>query len=290
VGYQNSAEKLRKVRISEVLKELWSLREIEKPEEKILAYRKAISSIKMLAKQTEDLRLLDLAQQFSVAEQRSEAYLSTEIILEKISALKTDLEKLGDVVSGDTISGFRSCVGRFEEALDQARQQETPSFQQLYSLQADLTHELIGRRLEREIAPDLAQQMGFNSCPNIIRHSNQDIEVDYIGEKNNTTSPSGMGRLIKKRVLIIETKTTICKEDVEKFSYKVDLIREKYKRAALDFGYEIEVEAWIFACYNWTEEIKLFAKQQKILPFDNEELRQLLKKYGILDRRIPICP
>ena len=119
-------------------------------------------------------------------------------------------------------------------------------------MQENLTHELIGRRLEREIIPDLAEGMGYKPSPNIIRHSDQDIEVDYLGETDRTTSQIGTGRLITKQVSIVETKTTICKDDIEEFSDKVQVIKEKFERASINFGYTLEVEVWIMACYGWT--------------------------------------
>ncbi len=283
-------DKPQRIKISEILRELSHLEQIREPEEKIEAYNRVVSDIHSLAEQTQDSKLFGLAEEFSTAQHRSQPYLNAEIVQKDIRKLQIDLEKIGDILPNQIKSSFQSCINNFEEALFQVGKKAAPAYEKLSVMREVSSNELIGRRLEREVAPDLAEQMGYVNSPNIIRHSNKDIEVDYLGEKNQTTSPFGNGRLIKKQVLIIETKTTICQEDITSFSGKVKLIKEKYERASLDFSYNLEITAWIFACYKWTDELKQLAKNLGIQPFDNEELCGMLRTYHLIDRRFPICP
>jgi hypothetical protein len=57
-------------------------------------------------------------------------------------------------------------------------------------------------------------------------------EVDFLGEKNSTTSAFGTGRLKEKTVLIIETTATIAQNDVSRFLTKLATIEEKYRKHA----------------------------------------------------------
>lgn len=277
-------------RVSDVLKELHYISGIEEPKERIAAYRDLIPEMLVFARRTEDRKFIETVENFAQVEEESRVFYELETLLKRLSELRANLESALRFVSAEVVDDLLACIGEFESKLAEPRRMALSSVQKFSSVKDQLTRGLIGRRLEKEIAPDLAKQMGYNPSPNILPDNGGEIEVDFLGEKNVTTSPFGMGRLQRKSVLVIESKTTITKSDIKKFSRKLTLIKRKYQMHAGNFRYDLKIDAWIFSCYGWTEELRELAIENGIKPFGKDEITQALRSNNLLDRRIPICP
>lgn len=273
-----------------MLKELQRIRIIEDPKERVYAFGKFVPRLRNFAYQIEDEKLIGVVQELAMAEERSRAFYEIESLLAHLEDLETLLEKVAQFVPHESIQAFSRCIEKFRESLAEPRRTTLSFIQDLSRVTGQVTRELIGRRLEKEIVPDLAKQLGYTMHPNILPDNGKEIEVDYLGEKNITTSPFGTGRLKKKEILIAECKTTISKNDIFDFSKKVSTIKNKYKISASAFKYKLEFEVWIFSCYGWTEELKELAMKNNIRPFDEDAIVETLRRHKLLDRRIPICP
>lgn len=278
------------LKISDVLEELQTVSRIEIPRERIEAYESFIPRLMSFAQRTEDRKLVEMVEEFARIEERSRPFYQVEILRQSLDDFRTSLESAIPFVSSEAINDLFACLKRFEDRLVDAKRLALSSVQALSKITHQLNHTLIGRRLEKEIAPDLAKQLGYTPCPNILPDNSGEIEVDFLGEKNTTTSPFGTGRLKRKDILIIESKTTISKSDIKKFSKKLNIIRGKYQEHAANFGYDLKCKAWIFSCYGWTEDLKNLAMNSDIEPFGKDEIERILKMNNLLDRRIPICP
>ena len=278
------------MKISAVLKELQRIRRIEDSRERFYAFREFIPRLRNFARQTKDKKLIGIVEELVVTEEQSQTFYEIESLLVHLEDLQAILNKVAQFIPSEAGDAFQHCIERFRESLREPRRL-TLSFVQNFSRVADqVTRELIGRRLEKEIVPDLAKQLGYRIRPNILPDNGKEIEVDYLGEEDITTSPLGTGRLRKKKVLIAECKTTVSKNGIFDFLKKVKIIKSKYKISASAFKYEVDYEVWIFSCYGWTEELKELAMKNGIRPFDEDAMVEILRTYRLLDRRIPICP
>jgi hypothetical protein len=276
--------------ISDALRELYDIDELKEPQEIISAYREFVPRLLDFVRQTEDMKLTDVAERFSNLEEQARQFYDIETLQEKLNDLRKTIERFPNSIPPEAAEGLLACIHRFEDSLANRRELALSSFQSFNAAKQQLTHELIGRRLEKEIAPDLAKKLGFLPCPNIIPDDGEEVEVDFLGEKNLTTSPFGTGRLKRKTILIIETTATIAQNDIHRFSKKLVIINDKYQRHAKLFGYDLIIEAWMFACYGWTDEFIKLATANGIKSFAEEQIIEILKENGLLDRRIPICP
>ena len=284
---ENSSKRLK---ISVILKELQRIERIEDPRERVFAFRKFIPRLQSFSYLTEDERLIIVVQEFATAEERSRPFYEIESLRRSLEDVRKILQEVKPYVSPEAVRDFQLCIEKFEESLIERRRQARLLMQNLDTASNQVTRQLIGWRLEKQIVPDLAKQLGYTLRPNILPSNGKEIEVDFLGEKDATTSPFGTGRLKKKEILIAECKTTISKNDIVDFSKKIHIIKSKYKISASAFKYEAKYEVWIFSCYGWTEELKDLAMKNGITPFDEDAIVEILRRHRLLDRRIPICP
>jgi hypothetical protein len=292
--YQNGFKELesysKRMKISVMLKELQRIGRIEDPRKRVFAFGEFIPTLQIFAHETEDEKLIGVVQELAMAEERSRVFYEIESLLAHLEDLETFLEKVDQLVPNESIQAFWRCIKKFRESLTKPRRMTFSYVQNLYAVTKQVTRELIGRRLEKEIVPDLGKQLGYAECPNILPDNGKEIEVDYLGERDITTSPFGTGRLRRKEILIAECKTTISKRDILNFSKKVAIIKSKYTISASAFKYKLQFKVWIFSCYGWTEELKELAMKNNIEPFDKDAMAEILRRHKLLDRRIPICP
>ncbi len=69
------------------------------------------------------------------------------------------------------------------------------------------------------------------------------------------------------------------------------MIKSKYVKDKENWNYDdLNFEAWIVACYGWSKQLQDEAVSRSITPITSTVLERELKKYGLLDHRIPICP
>jgi hypothetical protein len=154
----------------------------------------------------------------------------------------------------------------------------------------ELLNRLIGERLEKQILPGLLRELDFELQPTIISTKQGQLEVDARGEKVTCTGIAAE-RLTAKKVIVVECKTTVHLRDIEEFAKKVAVLKSKYEAEKAVWNYEAyEIEAWLVACYGWTEGLKAKAKASGIEPVDDEALRRRLSECHLEDHRIPVCP
>jgi len=277
-------------KISDALRELHYLTELERPEEIVSAYRELVPRILSFAEQSEDKELIKIATQFATTQKEAESFYNVGILQRELVRLRNTLGQLSQLISSETMEIFLACISKFQGTLADTQRLALSSFQRFEDVKEQLIHRLVGSRLEKEVAPDLAKKLGYIPCPNIIPDDDSEVEVDFLGEKNSTTSAFGTGRLKKKAILIIEVTATISKNDIARFLKKLTIIRSKYEKSAHNFRYELEIKAWLLACYGWTEELRKLAEENDVKPFGKEEIIEVLRENNLLDRRIPICP
>ncbi|MEM2112384.1 MAG: hypothetical protein QXX08_11005 [Candidatus Bathyarchaeia archaeon] len=154
----------------------------------------------------------------------------------------------------------------------------------------DLLQKLIGHRLEIELIPNLLEKMGYERNTTTFNISDKVVEIDGRYERNFYSGIRNE-RLRKKDVVIVECKATIDLDEIKKFQTKIEIIKGKYIKDKENWGYdELDFRAWIVACYGWTKELFEEARKRDIAPISSAELERELRKFGIFDPRIPICP
>jgi hypothetical protein len=278
------------LKISDLLRELYRLERIEDPKERTEAFTKFIPMLQDFAHRIEDRKLIEKVRDLLIVEEKGRNFY-------RIEALRNDLQNLGksireakNVIPSNAANSFLLCIEHFEKVLITPQEQYLTFARAFSEATKQLIHELIGRRLEKEIIPDLAKKIGYAPHPNIFSYDDNEIEVDFVGERDVTTSPFGTGKLKKREVLVVECKTTISKSETNDFIRKVGIIKGKYKISAETFRYDLNIDAWLVSCYGWTDELRNIAIKNSIKPFDKEELGDILEKYRLLDHRIPLCP
>lgn len=278
------------LKISDLLRKIRHIERIEDPRQRIKEFAEFIAVLKDFAYQCEDSKLIEAVRNLSISEEKARIFYRIEALRSNLKNLKNSLKENEDIIPTDTAGYLLNCIDRFEDTLITLKEQASVFVYAFSRATRDLIHELVGRRLEREIVPDLAKKLGYSSRPNVFLHNNCEIEVDFVGERDITTSPFGTGKLKRKEVLIVECKTTISKSDIDGFAKKISIIKAKYEISAKAFQYDLNFDAWLVSCYGWTDELKDMAKKNNIKPFGKEELENILQKYGLLDHRIPVCP
>jgi len=154
----------------------------------------------------------------------------------------------------------------------------------------DLLQKLIGHRLEIELIPNLFEKMGYKGNTTTFNISDKVVEIDGRYERNSYSGARNE-RLRKKDVVIVECKATIDLGEIKKFQTKVEIIKGKYVKDKENWDYDkLDFGAWMVACYGWTKELFEEAKKRGIVPITSEGLERELRKFGIFDSRIPICP
>jgi hypothetical protein len=279
-----------KLRISDLLRELHRLERIEDPKERTKEFAKFIPMLQDFAHRCEDRKLIETVRDLSISEEKARNFYRIEALRNDLKNLTNTIKETKDVISSDATDCFLHCIYQFEKALIAPKEQALTFVRVFSEMTKQLIYELIGRRLEKEIIPDLAMKIGYAIRPNIFSHNNSEIEVDFVGEKDLTTSSFGNGKLKKKEVLLVECKTTISESDINDFARKVAIIKGKYEISADAFQYDLKLDAWMVSCYGWTDELKDMAIKNGIKPFGKDELEDILEKHGILDHRIPTCP
>lgn len=238
--------------------------------------------------------------------------------LAKILEYRIDVEKISESLK-DSIS-LRKCVERYlseTEILEIEEIRELRNYaRQLYSevntyiqhlekqsqllrlkitkdnhqMIEDLLQKLIGHRLEIELIPNLFEKMGYKGNTTTFNIPDKVVEIDGRYERNSYSGARNE-RLRKKDVVIVECKATIDLGEIKKFQTKVEIIKGKYVKDKENWDYdELDFGAWIVACYGWTKELFEEAKKRGIVPITSEGLERELRKFGIFDSRIPICP
>lgn len=154
----------------------------------------------------------------------------------------------------------------------------------------DLLQKLIGRRLEIELIPNLFERMGYKGNTTTFNISDKVVEIDGRYERDSYSGARNE-RLRKKDVVIVECKATIDLGEIKKFQTKVEIIKGKYVKDKENWDYdELDFRACMVACYGWTKELFEEAKKRGIVPKTSDILERELKKFGIFDSRMPICP
>ena len=238
--------------------------------------------------------------------------------LAKILEYRIDVEKISEPLK-ESIS-LRKCVERYlsetefleideiRELRNYARQLHSEVNTYIHNLQKQsqllrlkitkdnhqmiegLLQELIGHRLEIELIPNLFEKMGYKGNTTTFNISDKVVEIDGRYERNSYSGARNE-RLWKKDVVIVECKATIDLGEIKKFQTKVEIIKGKYIKDKENWDYdELDFEAWMVACYGWSKELFEEAKKRDIVPITSEGLKSELKKFGIFDSRIPICP
>ena len=276
--------------ISEALRELKRAQSIEDPIKRVAAFRELIPRLREIAYLIKDRTIIDTINRFMRIEEESRAFYEVKFLKKLLEDLKKRLQSTRSFLPSDTIDSFLICIEQFNMILTRQQHVFQPSVEAMFLTIEQLTHQLIGRRLEKEITPSLLKQMGYKLGPTIYRDNNTEIEIDALGEKTKTSAPEGQGRILLKEILIVECKASITKEDIIDFLKKIKVIKEKYEQIAHVLGHKLKVNFWIIACYGWTDELKNFSIEKGIKPIDKEELENLLRNYGLLDRRLPVCP
>lgn len=150
--------------------------------------------------------------------------------------------------------------------------------------------QLIGRILQNEILPNLLEKMGYEKNTTTFNLPDRVLEVDGRYEEKLFRGARSE-RLVGKNVIVIECKTTIELKDIRDYESDVQVIREKYEREKETWNYDrLNFEAWIVACYGWDETLIKEAQIRNLKPITPDKLENELKKRGIFDSRIPICP
>lgn len=153
-----------------------------------------------------------------------------------------------------------------------------------------LISQLIGRRLEHELLPNLMEKMGYESHPTTFKIEGKIMEIDGRYELN-TYDGAANERLIKKSVIIVECKTTVGLRDIQRFAEKVRILKAKYEIDKNNWGYDsLQFDCWIVGCYGWTDELIREAESREIHAFTSEVLEKQLKEHKAFDGRIPTCP
>lgn len=279
------------MRISDFLRELDRAQKIKDYKKRAEAFEILVASLRDFAYETKDEKMIRIVQEFTDFEERSRPFYEIEALMNNLKYVKQIIEEHRVLIPSDVAERFLQCFNRFKEELASNQKSFLPLANNFDRTIALLNRELIGRRLEKEIVPDLAEKLQFSSRPNILpENDHAEIEVDFLGEKETTNRPLGRGRLKKKEVLIVECKTTISKNDIVDFSRKVNIIKSKYEVSAKAFQHNVEFEVWIFACYGWTKELKDLASKQGFRVFDADAMKETLDQHQLLDHRMPICP
>ena len=149
---------------------------------------------------------------------------------------------------------------------------------------------LNGELLQKYYLPSLAREYGYNLKHRVFPLNGEETEIDVHGEKNFHVGLENLERLTRKEILIAESKNKIKKSDIRKFKSKCEKINKKYEQESYIWRYELKIEAWIVACYGWTDELKEYTRSIKIIPIDRDELIERLREHRLLDRRNPPCP
>lgn len=157
-------------------------------------------------------------------------------------------------------------------------------------LASSLVNEVVGDLLERFYAPELVKRMGYQLKPRVVPTSIGEVQVDVRGEKDEISGFENLERHLKRKVLIVETKTSVKSEHIRELSKKHKAILNNYQRESEIWKYRFTLETWLIACYRWDERLKDYAQRQNIIPIDSEELRLRLREYNLLDRSRPPCP
>lgn len=276
--------------ISGMLEELARLRAIEDPVERAEALSQLLPALQNIAQKTEDKRIIDTVDKLAKDVQDSGNYWQAETLRRILNELRANLRKADIFLPQNVVASFSACMKEFDSELEKFEGPYRPLVREMFLTAEQLNHQLIGRRLEKEIAPRLLKQMGYGLGPTVYLHNGREIEIDSLGEKIETSAPDGQGKIQTKSILIVECKTTISEADIRDFSKKVEAIKEKYEQAARIFEHQIQIGAWIMACYGWTDPLKKMAEEKGIKPFDKDDLEETLLRFKLHDRRFPICP
>jgi hypothetical protein len=280
----------RQGRISEALEALAKLQSIEYPEQKAKVLREWLPFLEDIAHKTKEEKIIATVRKLAKNEKETRNYWNIETLRTNLNGLRRGLEDESLLLPRDAVDSFFACIEQFDKRLAIIE----PSYQKLvgemFLTTKQLVHQLVGRRLEEEIAPKLLKKMGYELGPTVYSDSGVELEVDSLGEKTETSAPDGQGKIRVKRVRIIECKTTVTAADIRDFSRKVAVIKNKYERTAQIFENQLIIDAWIIACYGWTEELKKMSTEGGIKPLAGDELEDLLLQHGLHDRRFPVCP
>jgi len=275
---------------SAALAELEKVRSIKDPVKKI-------NMLRTLAPRLHEIAIED--EEFSIQIDRLTSLVDESIEIcdlithkKRIESLIREIIREIEIVKlpSSATEHFINCFERLSEVLMERQRFLQPSLEKISFALDGLHRKLIGRRLEKEIVPNLLKQMGYELGPRIYSHQGVEIEIDAFGQKIKTNYAEGQGKILKKEIVIVECKTTIDKKEIVDFLKKVEIIANKYRSVAQILEYKLKIESWIVACYGWTDELKRFSKEKGLEPLDSSSLEGLLKKYGIIDRRYPVCP
>jgi hypothetical protein len=99
-----------------------------------------------------------------------------------------------------------------------------------------------------------------------------------------------LGRLTRRDVLIVETKTTVNSHDIYDLLKKRKAINENYENDSKRWNYTLDFKTWLIACYGWDDNLKNRARRNDIVPIDDKELTYRLRSHNLLDGRRPPCP
>lgn len=154
----------------------------------------------------------------------------------------------------------------------------------------DILQKLIGVRLEYELIPNLFESMSFEKNTTTFNIDGEVIEIDGRYERKSYSGAKAE-RLKEKEVVLVECATTVDLGKIKKFKSKVKIIKTKYMKDKRIWNYDnLDLKAWLVACYGWSKKLIDEAKARGIIPITPLELEKLLKQNGIFDPRIPICP
>ena len=276
--------------ISEALLELERARRIEDPAKRAAAFRKLVPRLKETASWIEDREIIEIVNEFARVEEDSRVFFDAQSLDRFLGDLKQDLQKARSFLPRDVVNKFLACLEEFHESLLTKQHMLRPSVEVMFFTLDQLTNQLVGRRLEKEITPSLLKQMGYDLGPTVYTHNDTEIEIDALGEKTETSAPEGQGKILKKEILIVECKRSVTRKDVIDFFKKIRIVSEKYEQMAQILKHQLKVESWIIACYGWTDELKNLSREKGITPIDKDDLENLLGRHRLLDRRLPVCP
>lgn len=208
-------------------------------------------------------------------------YLSSEKKVDERSEIT--VRKLAEELQSNLHQNLKS----YEQQLNCLSIKITKSNKEYFE---SLISQLISRRLEYELLPNLMKNMGYERLPTTFKIEDKIVEIDGHYESNKYNGAANE-RLIEKNVIIVECKTTINSRDIDQFHHKIEALRAKYDNDKINWGYDkLNFECWIVGCYGWIQELIEKAEAKGIKVFTPDRFEEMLKKNKVLDRRIPTCP
>jgi len=168
-------------------------------------------------------------------------------ITSSLRCIEKPIETLGEITKEESVEldrlyeGFRNSINSLaDKNLSSVRSYLKAT--QINLLTSSLTNELVGEMLERYYLPELIKRMGYQLKSRVVSTSIGEVQVDVRGEKDEITGFENLERHWKRRVLIVEIKTTVKSEDIRSYSRKYRAILDNYGKESEVWKYKLTSE------------------------------------------------